>query len=242
MKTQCLNILKKSDGAALVELAIILPVLLLLAFGVFELGRAIQAKNIITNMSREGANLAARPGIKNTNEAYVDTRLLAMKMKKAFQERNEGNKNDYLKKFAEAAGILQKDYTNYRMSNQSLELLQFLDTDLLIKSRKQNAAFLIAELQTISQLELIFNEVKEQDVPLFVPILVKNGMRDKLSQYLISKEIFCPVHWPISKWHTISEKSKEIYHQELSLVCDQRYNLNDMARLVQEIRNFFNNT
>jgi hypothetical protein len=71
MKTQCLNILKKSDGAALVELAIILPVLLLLAFGVFELGRAIQAKNIITNMSREGANLAARPGIKNTNEAYV---------------------------------------------------------------------------------------------------------------------------------------------------------------------------
>jgi len=60
MKTQCLNILKKSDGAALVELAIILPVLLLLAFGVFEFGRAIQAKNIITSMSREGANLAAR--------------------------------------------------------------------------------------------------------------------------------------------------------------------------------------
>jgi hypothetical protein len=60
MKTQCLNILKKSDGAALVELAIILPVLLLLTFGVFEFGRAIQAKNIITGMSREGANLAAR--------------------------------------------------------------------------------------------------------------------------------------------------------------------------------------
>ena len=60
MKKQCLNILKKSDGAALVELAIILPLLLLLAFGVFEFGRAIQAKNIIVNMSREGANLAAR--------------------------------------------------------------------------------------------------------------------------------------------------------------------------------------
>jgi len=60
MKKQCLNILKKSDGAALVELAIILPLLLLLAFGVFEFSRAIQAKNIITNMSREGANLAAR--------------------------------------------------------------------------------------------------------------------------------------------------------------------------------------
>ena len=52
--------LKKSDGGALIELAIILPILLLLVFGVFEYGRAIHAKNIITNMSREGANLASR--------------------------------------------------------------------------------------------------------------------------------------------------------------------------------------
>lgn len=52
--------LKKSNGAALVELSIILPLLLLLVFGVFEFGRAIRTKNIITNMSREGANLASR--------------------------------------------------------------------------------------------------------------------------------------------------------------------------------------
>ena len=60
MKKQRLNTLKKSNGAALVELAIILPLLLLLVFGVFEFGRAIHTKNIITNMSREGANLASR--------------------------------------------------------------------------------------------------------------------------------------------------------------------------------------
>lgn len=60
MKKQSLNMLKKSDGGALIELAIILPILLLLVFGVFEYGRAIHAKNIITNMSREGANLASR--------------------------------------------------------------------------------------------------------------------------------------------------------------------------------------
>jgi len=60
MKKQSLNMLKKSDGAALIELAIILPLLFLLVFGVFEFGRAIHAKNIITNMSREGANLASR--------------------------------------------------------------------------------------------------------------------------------------------------------------------------------------
>jgi hypothetical protein len=60
MKKQSLNRLKKSDGGALIEFAIILPLLLLLVLGVFEYGRAIHTKNIITHMSREGANLAAR--------------------------------------------------------------------------------------------------------------------------------------------------------------------------------------
>ncbi len=175
-----------------------------------------------------------------THEAYVNTRLQAMQMKETYLNRNVGSKEDYLRKFAEAAEILKKDYANYRMSDQSIEMLQYLDTELLIERRKQNASFLLTELRNVSQLNLIFNEVKKQDVPLFVPIIVKNGKRDKLRQYLISKEIYCPVHWPLSKWHTISEKSKEIYHQELSLVCDQRYNLKNMARIVQEIKNFFN--
>lgn len=51
---------KASSGQSFIEFAIVLPLLLLLGLGVFEFGRAIQAKNIITNMSREGANLASR--------------------------------------------------------------------------------------------------------------------------------------------------------------------------------------
>jgi Flp pilus assembly protein TadG len=51
---------KASGGQSFIEFAIVLPLLLLLGLGVFEFGRAIQAKNIITNMSREAANLASR--------------------------------------------------------------------------------------------------------------------------------------------------------------------------------------
>jgi uncharacterized protein (UPF0333 family) len=60
IKKQSFKILKQSKGQSVVELALILPVLLLLSFGVFEYSRSILTKNIITNMSREGANLAAR--------------------------------------------------------------------------------------------------------------------------------------------------------------------------------------
>ena len=70
MKKHSLNMLKKSDGGELIELAIILPILLLLVLGVFEYGRAIHAKNIITNMSREGANLASRTS--STAQQIID--------------------------------------------------------------------------------------------------------------------------------------------------------------------------
>jgi hypothetical protein len=70
MRDYTLNILKKSEGSTMVELALILPVLLLLAFGVFEYSRSILTKNIITNMSREGANLAART--ENPRQTIMD--------------------------------------------------------------------------------------------------------------------------------------------------------------------------
>jgi Flp pilus assembly protein TadG len=45
-------------GQALVELALILPVLLLLIIGMMEFARAWNAKQVITDAAREGARLA----------------------------------------------------------------------------------------------------------------------------------------------------------------------------------------
>ncbi len=52
--------IKESRGICTVEMALVLPLLLVLVFGVVEFSRAVQAKNILVNMSREGANLSAR--------------------------------------------------------------------------------------------------------------------------------------------------------------------------------------
>jgi hypothetical protein len=42
-------------GVALLELALVLPVLAVLVFGAIDLGRAFALKNAVTNMAREGA-------------------------------------------------------------------------------------------------------------------------------------------------------------------------------------------
>ena len=60
MKAKAYRILHESRGQALVETALILPLLVLLVIGVFEFSRSIQANNIVVAMSREAANLASR--------------------------------------------------------------------------------------------------------------------------------------------------------------------------------------
>ncbi|MCO5106599.1 MAG: pilus assembly protein [Burkholderiaceae bacterium] len=47
-------------GVATIELALVLPVLLILALGVIDFSRAIQFNNVLVHLSREGANLSAR--------------------------------------------------------------------------------------------------------------------------------------------------------------------------------------
>jgi len=51
---------RNARGVAAVELALVLPVLLILALGVIDFSRAIQFNNVLVHLTREGANLAAR--------------------------------------------------------------------------------------------------------------------------------------------------------------------------------------
>jgi len=51
---------RRERGASLLELALLLPLLAVMAFGVIDLGRLIHARLVVTNVSREGASLASR--------------------------------------------------------------------------------------------------------------------------------------------------------------------------------------
>lgn len=53
---------RQDRGAAAVELAIVLPVLLLVLFGLIDFGRAFNANMALTQAAREGARVAALGG------------------------------------------------------------------------------------------------------------------------------------------------------------------------------------
>jgi Flp pilus assembly protein TadG len=65
--------LRRSErGTALLETAIVLPLLLFVAVGIIEFGRAYQTWQVLTNAAREGARVAVLPG---TTDGAVTTRV-----------------------------------------------------------------------------------------------------------------------------------------------------------------------
>ena len=63
---------RSARGAALLEAAITIPLLLFVSVGIFEFGRAYQTWQVVTNAAREGARLAVLP---SANVSTVQQRV-----------------------------------------------------------------------------------------------------------------------------------------------------------------------
>ncbi len=164
---------------------------------------------------------------------YVDLKRTAMAEKKAYINEKSDVKN-YLDKFSSAEnmlehiGVLPADPDDVVSASK-------LDVDFIRNRRRKNALILLDAFRDIA----IFPELKNTQCPLAVPIRVKD--RDGLRFHLIQKEIYCPIHWPKAACHTdVSPVTEEIYDSELSLICDQRYDENDMRRIVSAVKEFLN--
>ena len=63
---------RNQRGAALLETAVTLPLILFISVGIFEFGRAYQTWQVLTNAAREGARLAV---INGSTDVDVTTRV-----------------------------------------------------------------------------------------------------------------------------------------------------------------------
>jgi Flp pilus assembly protein TadG len=62
--------IRNQRGAALIETAITIPIVLLICVAIFEFGRAYQTWQVLTNAAREGARVSVITG--NTNQQVTD--------------------------------------------------------------------------------------------------------------------------------------------------------------------------
>lgn len=167
---------------------------------------------------------------------YIALRERAYELKRDYICGRTDDKTEYLDLFKRAESLLERDYTGYAADADALECASGLIAARDI--RRQNASALMEGIAKSSLVTPIYSEIKDCDAPLFVPIIVKNGLRDRLRQYLTDNGVYCPCHWPLSPLHSVSPDERALYDGELSLICDQRYTQSDMQREAELIMEF----
>lgn len=173
-------------------------------------------------------------------DEYIDMRTRMFDLKSQFMNDEVVDKQQFLAWINEAEGMLEHNYHHTLPDKRSLEVLAQTDLPSLMMIRRNNAKILMQGITEMSdeRIKCFSQMIGAHDTPLFVPVWVKSDFRNDLRRYLIEHNIYCPVHWPLSDLHTISEKSKLLYQSELSLVCDQRYDHFDMYRILETIKNY----
>jgi len=90
----CARPLTGERGAALLETALALPLVLLVAVGIFEFGRAFQTWQVLTNAAREGARVAVLPNpVAGSVEARVREYMTAGQLANAATATVSVNRN-----------------------------------------------------------------------------------------------------------------------------------------------------
>lgn len=168
------------------------------------------------------------------NPGYISLRDEAAALKAEYMKRG-GDKAVFLERFAKAEALLQGAYSDCAASPDSLRRLQRIDTQRISAARRENAEYIYGELAKLPP-ELIrplYAGLGERDVPLFVPVLIKRELRKGLRDHLIANGVYCPIHWA-----TDIGGANKLYDCELSLICDQRYGAEDMAREMMLVREY----
>lgn len=166
---------------------------------------------------------------------YLECKEKAMSMKKAFIEGDTSiDKQAFLSLYGEFGHHLAEDYQSYEMDDLSYALYKTEDLATMRCKRRENAKYLHEHLKGVRFL----GELTDKVVPLFVPVFFETTeQRNAVRKKLIEAQIYCPIHWPKPAMIPADFEVNKIYDTELSLICDQRYNLDDMDRLVTLINN-----
>jgi len=167
-------------------------------------------------------------------------RLEALLLKgKYIVSKNYRLKQRYLDLFKKAEDILDNNPNFYLIDGISLSMVKTINLDELVRKRKENFGILLKCIKNFKDIQPVFDMITDDVCPLFFPVYVKE--REKLRKFLITKKIYCPVHWPVpSQLNIINYPlSRKVYECILSIPCDQRYSVEDMFRIIEVISDYF---
>ncbi len=167
------------------------------------------------------------PKVSGVN-SFAPLKLEASYMK--FNRDSLKNDNEYLALFKQGNDLIDSNL-NSTISKESKAIYAGSDLSEVKRKRRANADYILAALSNMGIQTIL--PVPDDAIPLFVPIWLEK--RDEVRKRLFEQEVFCPVHWPTEGIEL--KRGNEMFKHELSVICDQRYNMDDMCKIINCIKN-----
>lgn len=189
----------------------------------------------------DGGFAVCRNGCFTNKPAQPDTILEVAKVKASYAKynylfENNGEKAEMLAMYREAEDILNKQDQIYTISNMSAKVQANLGRDELVTKRRNN--FNILSKSLCDSIHSLFSLKDNSSVPLYFPLLVED--RESLQKHLVQNAIYAPVVWPKDEKQPLQcEGAENAYHHLLCIPIDQRYDADDMNRIVEVINHFY---
>ena len=189
----------------------------------------------------DGGFAVCRDGLFTQKPYQTDKVLEAAKVKASYAKyhylfEQQGEKDNMLAMFRQAEDILDQQTDFFAISETSSKVqsnLNFLD--LKIK-RRANYSILLNNIH--APIKTLFSVRNEGNVPLYFPLYVENRL--SLQKHLVQNAIYAPVVWPKSDLQPrVCAEAENAYEHLLCIPIDQRYDEDDMFRIVDVINKYY---
>lgn len=126
------------------------------------------------------------------------------------------------------------------MTRFSRELIRRLPLEIFAVRRRENYAYLAAALDERPSVTVLWPQLPPQVIPMALPVIVEKGKRDTLRNFLMERNIYCPIHWPLipELRHNAPRNRAFLADNIMSLPVDQRYDPPQLTRLVKAVKDF----
>lgn len=169
-----------------------------------------------------------------------DVRVVASKkeasyLKFFYMTEGQGEKSKFRERYIEAEDTLHEEHELYRMSAFSQSIQAHLNLTELKEKRQSNYNYLNDNLGEFRTVKTFFGKMEDKEVPLYIPLLCDK--REQLQNALRESDIYAPFIWPKDcESLKVCPIADYIYDRVICIPVDQRYDLEDMERVVMVIR------
>ena len=164
----------------------------------------------------------------------VETKRIASELKYQFLIEGKGDKPSFKAKYREGEALLDNQDGYYAIGQLSASIQAELNVEQLKRKRRENYRILLESIQNVNGVKVVFSSLPDDVVPLYFPLFVDD--REAIQDLLADNDIYAPVVWPKEdNCPPIGEIANSVYRKILCMPIDQRYDVDDMRRIIEVI-------